>query len=551
MANVMGINGSAYKKVNYAPVKKPKAAPKAAPKVAPKAAPSIKNKGGVISSLVSSAEKAKSIVKKTVTDVKKAANSEINRSNKTITSVSDKVKKTALKVAGNAERIVSDASKNISTIAKSVIKKTTQKAADRASAVKKVTATASKPESEVINTTKNVANSKINLAVKTITKVRENVLLTNKTMHIAAKNVEKAKQMPGGNYEKAKQMPGGNYEKAKQMPGGNYEKAKQMPGGNYEKAKQMPGGNYEKAKQMPRENTEKAKQMPGGNAEKAKQMPGGNTEKAKQMPGGKFDSATMKITRSRDSGEVFNKCVDTIQTVLDYVGLAPGIGEAADLVNAGIYTLRKDPINASLSVASGVPFAGWFATGGKLVNKGVKTIKTAEEVSKIADKTKDVAINIKTIDNIGSITKKADKPLTKAIEGGTASPSEIAKSWQGTGKYPGVDRYKDITIKQDKIIYRGEPNGTEYFTTKSALERSGYDANNLFEGLQVEKNLVHGYRSEMQGYKATIDLEAAFGLTKANPQFGKGGLPQIFIPDANDLIQKGYLIPVENIPLNK
>ncbi len=545
MANVMGINGSAYKKVNYAPVKKPKAAPKAAPKVAPKAAPkvapkaapkvapkaapSIKNKGGVISSLVSSAEKAKSIVKKTVTDVKKAANSEINRSNKTITSVSDKVKKTALKVAGNAERIVSDASKNISTIAKSVIKKTTQKAADRASAVKKVTATASKPESEVINTTKNVANSKINLAVKTITKVRENVLLTNKTMHIAAKNVEKAKQMPGGNYEKAKQMPGGNYEKAKQMP----------------------GGNYEKAKQMPRENTEKAKQMPGGNAEKAKQMPGGNTEKAKQMPGGKFDSATMKITRSRDSGEVFNKCVDTIQTVLDYVGLAPGIGEAADLVNAGIYTLRKDPINASLSVASGVPFAGWFATGGKLVNKGVKTIKTAEEVSKIADKTKDVAINIKTIDNIGSITKKADKPLTKAIEGGTASPSEIAKSWQGTGKYPGVDRYKDITIKQDKIIYRGEPNGTEYFTTKSALERSGYDANNLFEGLQVEKNLVHGYRSEMQGYKATIDLEAAFGLTKANPQFGKGGLPQIFIPDANDLIQKGYLIPVENIPLNK
>lgn len=137
------------------------------------------------------------------------------------------------------------------------------------------------------------------------------------------------------------------------------------------------------------------------------------------------------------------------------------------------------------------------------------------------------------------------------VKGGTASPSEIAKSWQGAGKYPGVDRYKDITIKQDKIIYRGEPNGTEYFTTKSALERSGYDANNLFEGLQVEKNLVHGYRSEMQGYKATIDLEAAFGLTKANPQFGKGGLPQIFIPDANDLIQKGYLIPVENIPLKK
>ena len=137
------------------------------------------------------------------------------------------------------------------------------------------------------------------------------------------------------------------------------------------------------------------------------------------------------------------------------------------------------------------------------------------------------------------------------IKGGSKTPSEIAQSWQGTGKYPGVDTYKDITIKQDKIIYRGEPNGTEYFTTRSAIERSGYDANTVFEGLQVEKNPIHGYRSSMQGYKATVDLDAAFGITKANPQFGKGGLPQIFMPNANDLINNGYLVPVDKILLKK
>jgi len=37
------------------------------------------------------------------------------------------------------------------------------------------------------------------------------------------------------------------------------------------------------------------------------------------------------------------------------------------------------------------------------------------------------------------------------------------------------------------VVYRGEPNGTEYFTTKSAIERSGANATKVFEGLQVEK----------------------------------------------------------------
>ena len=36
-------------------------------------------------------------------------------------------------------------------------------------------------------------------------------------------------------------------------------------------------------------------------------------------------------------------------------------------------------------------------------------------------------------------------------------------------------------------MYRGEPNGTEYFTTLDAIEQSGRDATTLFEGLQVEK----------------------------------------------------------------
>ena len=77
------------------------------------------------------------------------------------------------------------------------------------------------------------------------------------------------------------------------------------------------------------------------------------------------------------------------------------------------------------------------------------------------------------------------------LESGSKTPSEIARSWQGTGKYPGIDDYVDITVEKGTVLYRGEPNGTEYFTTLDAIEQSGRDATKLFEGLQVEKNPIH------------------------------------------------------------
>lgn len=132
-----------------------------------------------------------------------------------------------------------------------------------------------------------------------------------------------------------------------------------------------------------------------------------------------------------------------------------------------------------------------------------------------------------------------------------ATPSQLARSWQGTGKYIGVDDYVDTVVKKGTILYRGEPNGTEYFTTLDAIEQSGGDATNVFEGLQVEKHPIHGYRGEMQGYVFNEEIASAYGITNANPQFGKGGLPQYFVPNANDYIQKGILVKVDNITLRK
>ena len=97
-----------------------------------------------------------------------------------------------------------------------------------------------------------------------------------------------------------------------------------------------------------------------------------------------------------------------------------------------------------------------------------------------------------------------------------AKPSQLARSWQGAGKYPGIDDYVDVTIKKGMVLYRGEPNGTEYFTTLKAIEKSGRNANIVFEGLQVEKHPIYGYRGIMQGYVFNEDIASAYGITKAN-----------------------------------
>jgi RHS repeat-associated protein len=66
--------------------------------------------------------------------------------------------------------------------------------------------------------------------------------------------------------------------------------------------------------------------------------------------------------------------LDWLQTGLDLGGLIPGFGEPLDLLNAAIYGLRGDKLNAGLSAAGAIPFAGWAATGAKVGRKALKNV---------------------------------------------------------------------------------------------------------------------------------------------------------------------------------
>jgi hypothetical protein len=70
---------------------------------------------------------------------------------------------------------------------------------------------------------------------------------------------------------------------------------------------------------------------------------------------------------------------ETIQILLDLGGLVPIIGEVCDITNGIIYTIQGDELNASLSYASAIPIAGWFASGTKF---GVKVVNASDVVSR-------------------------------------------------------------------------------------------------------------------------------------------------------------------------
>jgi hypothetical protein len=65
----------------------------------------------------------------------------------------------------------------------------------------------------------------------------------------------------------------------------------------------------------------------------------------------------------------WNAISGRLHTVFDVLGLVPGFGEAFDFANALIYTIEGDGLNASLSLAATIPFAGTGATVTKFYSK--------------------------------------------------------------------------------------------------------------------------------------------------------------------------------------
>jgi hypothetical protein len=126
----------------------------------------------------------------------------------------------------------------------------------------------------------------------------------------------------------------------------------------------------------------------------------------------------------------------------------------------------------------------------------------------------------------------------------TRSVSAFARSMQGTPKYPGIDRFKDIILKKGTILYSGFPGQTAFYTTASALRRAGDSSSRLFSGLQVRKSDTRGYRTRIAAYEVMEDTPAAFGLAIRNIEYGTGWLPQVVVPSFESTLRRLQDFPI-------
>ena len=92
-----------------------------------------------------------------------------------------------------------------------------------------------------------------------------------------------------------------------------------------------------------------------------------------------------------DKEEVMST-MQKIQMSLDGAGMVPGIGEFADLTNAGLYAAQGDWKNAGISMAAMIPFIGSIGTGARTA---LNATKYGKKIMKAADKTMDAGKAIK------------------------------------------------------------------------------------------------------------------------------------------------------------
>ena len=85
--------------------------------------------------------------------------------------------------------------------------------------------------------------------------------------------------------------------------------------------------------------------------------------------------------------KLWDKIGSKVHLGLGAAGMVPGIGNIADLIDAGIYSAEGDKLGAGLSLAAAVPGLGLVAGGTKLLKgaKGMKGVKDIKGISRLGE----------------------------------------------------------------------------------------------------------------------------------------------------------------------
>lgn len=176
--------------------------------------------------------------------------------------------------------------------------------------------------------------------------------------------------------------------------------------------------------------------------------------------------------------------LDGIQMALDLAGFAPGVGAIPDLLNAAIYAVRGDKLNASLSLLAAVPGIGDAAAAAKIAGKGVKLAKSAKKAEntitgkeKVVDMAKYKAAKKAQREQLINESENVKRLPTKNIEENT----DFVKAKKDTAPAAVVGRIE--TVKETKQVVNGidtvsyETRSTKVSNSVGGINSypSGYD----------------------------------------------------------------------------
>ncbi|WP_327730336.1 polymorphic toxin-type HINT domain-containing protein [Streptomyces sp. NBC_00487] len=114
---------------------------------------------------------------------------------------------------------------------------------------------------------------------------------------------------------------------------------------------------------------------------------------------------------------------DIGHAALDVVGLIPVVGEVADLANCGWYAAEGEYVDAALSCASAIPFAGYGATAAKVAKYGDEALEALDTASDVGRNVPSGAATPSTGGANPPSAGAADAPPTSAANPPAANPA--------------------------------------------------------------------------------------------------------------------------------
>jgi hypothetical protein len=221
-------------------------------------------------------------------------------------------------------------------------------------------------------------------------------------------------------------------------------------------------------------------------------------------------------------------------------GLWFGVQHPAELGKALIDwdTWKESPGRAIGHLVPDLLLALGTAGAGTVAARSVRGMKALDEVA-------DVATTFRRLDRLGEGPQRLTylQRARNFLSGERLpapnlpdTPAGLAKAWQSHPNYPNPDNWFNARLETgDEIAFgslsfKSEVAPGNFVVPRSVLDGVGTDAVSYNEGLQIRP--FHGsYRDETTIVRVEQPMDVAVAYTKANPQYGPGGLRQIFIPD--------------------